>query len=185
MNHINFLSENAFTILEMLIKKKCYLRELAEETGLAPSSVHKTASQLVQKKIISTKNHKNRRLFELNYSSPITNKALSILILNQLLESKALKKLVKLKPIGIYLFGTAASGKITHNSDMDLCVFFETKPSAFRLSEIKRKISSEIKKEVQLIILTKQKIQEMKKQKNELLNQIKNNSITLHGEIFE
>ena len=185
MNEIDFLGENAFRIIELLLEKKQYLRELAERTGLAPSSVHKIISKLVLKKIAFFEKQKNRKVFSLNYDSALTTSAIKILFVNKIISAKAFKKLVALKPIGIYLFGTAASGKITSNSDIDLAINFSKKPDSLLVSNIKRELSNELRKEIQLIILTKDKIVSMKKENAELLSQIKNKSIVLMGEAIE
>lgn len=185
MSKIDFLDGNAFSILGLLSRRKHYLRELAETSGLSPSMVHKILFKLVQKKVVLVENQKNRKIFTINYSSPLALRALSLLVINDLLETKAFKKIVGLNPKGIYLFGTAASGKITADSDFDLAVFFESKPDAFKLSNIKRELSSELKKEVQLVVLTPEKIESMKREQVELLNQIKLGSVVLQGELFD
>ncbi len=182
---LDFLDANAFLLLEELLKKKYYLRELAEQSGLAPSTVHKTISKLFKKKMVVMEKQKNRKLFSLNYYSPLTTKAISMIFVNKIIECRAFGKLKKLQPIGIYLFGTAASGKITADSDIDLAVFFEKSQNSLKLSEIKRELSNELKKDVQLIVLTKQKIESMEKENIELLNQIKNKAIILWGENLE
>ena len=50
-----------------------------------------------------------------------------------------------------------------------------------KLSGIKRELSNELKKEIQLIVLTRQKIESMERENAELLNQIKNKSVVLWG----
>ena len=66
MVNIDFLNEGAFRLLELLLDKKYYLRELAEKTGLAPSTVHKIMAKLVLKKIDVVTKQKNRKIFSLN-----------------------------------------------------------------------------------------------------------------------
>ena len=185
MNQIGFLDGNSFALLGLLSGKKHYLRELAETSGLSPSMVHKILLRLVQRKLVLAENQKNRKLFAINYSSPLALVALSLLVINNLLETKAFKKITSLNPKGIYLFGTAASGKITVNSDIDLSVFFISKPDSFKLSNIKRELSNELKKEVQLVVLTPEKIESMEREQVELLNQIKIGSVVLWGEMFD
>lgn len=182
---LDFLDANAFLLLEELLEKKYYLRELAEHSGLAPSSVHKTISKLLRKKMVIVEKQKNRKLFSLNYHSPLTTKAISMIFVNKIIECKAFGKLKKLQPKGIYLFGTGASGEITADSDIDIAVFFEKSQNSLELSEIKRGLSNELKKDLQLIVLTKQKIESMKKENTELLNQIKNKATILWGESIE
>ncbi|MBI2529525.1 MAG: nucleotidyltransferase domain-containing protein [Candidatus Diapherotrites archaeon] len=167
------------------MERKYYLRELAEKTGLAPSSVHKIMKKLAERRIVLTGSQKNKVLFELNYSSPVAAKCVSIIFINKIMCCKAFAKLIKLDPKGIYLFGTAASGKITGDSDIDLAILLESKQDMLKLSGIKRELSNELKKEIQLIILTGQKVRSMEKENIELLSQIKNKSIILWGDGIE
>ncbi|MFH1586320.1 MAG: nucleotidyltransferase domain-containing protein, partial [Candidatus Diapherotrites archaeon] len=167
------------------LERRHYLRELADEENLAPSQVHKIMAKLASRKIVLAEMQKNRKFFSLNYSSPLTRRILSLMFINKITGSTAFKKFSKLKPKGIYLFGTAASGEITADSDIDMAVYFETKPNTLMLSEIKRELSNELKKEIQLIVLTGEKIDSMEKENTELLRQIKNKSMVLEGAAIE
>ncbi|PIN98211.1 MAG: hypothetical protein COT90_05435 [Candidatus Diapherotrites archaeon CG10_big_fil_rev_8_21_14_0_10_31_34] len=185
MDKIDFLNKDSFDVLELLIKKKQYLRELAEKSGLAPSSVHKIMNKLYSKKIVLAEKTKNLKFFSLNYDSPLTASILRIIFISKITDCKGFKKLVKLNPLGIYLFGSTSKGKIMKDSDIDLAVFFRKKPDSIGLTGIKRELSSELEKEIQLIVLTENKINSMKKEKTLLLEEIKNNSVVLFGEELE
>ncbi|MDO8634509.1 MAG: nucleotidyltransferase domain-containing protein [archaeon] len=182
---LGFLNPQVFIVLDSLAKQKCYLRELAHQTRLAPSTVHGVLSVLKKNKMVVVKTVMNRKEFELNYSSPLTVKAISFLYTQKVLQSRAFAKLVHLKPVGIYLFGTAHSGKITATSDIDLAVFFEKKPDSFKLSQIKTGLGNELKREIDLVVLTREKIESMREQKTELLNQVLYKSTLLWGEPIE
>lgn len=181
MGNIDFLNEDAFRLLEALLHRKYYLRELAEKTGLAPSSVHKIMAKLILKKIVSVEKQKNRKIFSLAYVNPLTTSILRAVFVDKITSAKAFKSLVKLQPFGIYLFGTAASGKMTGDSDIDLAIYFKKKPDSFLLTGLKRELSSQLKRDVQLIVLTKSRVDSMEKEKTELLHQIRDKSIVLEG----
>ncbi len=185
MAKIDFVDSFSFLLLEALLQKQCYLRELSEETGLAPSSVHKVMAKLLKQKMVLAEKQKNRKVFSLNYSSPLTTKLVGLIFVHKITRSRAFAKLVALKPRGLYLFGTAATGKVSPDSDIDLAIFFEKRPDSIKLSEIKRQLSNELKREIQLIVLTEDKIKSMRKENTELLNQIKGKSIVLLGESIE
>lgn len=182
MKLTGFLDSNAFRVLETLINKPFHLRELAEEMGLAPSTIYKNLSRFQRNKMVLVENVKNRKIFRLNSDSPLTNLAVGFLMTDKIIHSKAFSKLVRLKPKGIFLFGTAHNGKMTATSDIDLAVFFEKKPDSFKLSQIKSVLSNELSREVDLIVLTKEKVQSMREEEAELLNQIVNKSTVLWGE---
>ncbi len=101
MSQINFLTAESFKIIELLIGTKYYLREIAEKTKYAPSTVFKIVSLLSSKKMLFSKENKNRKFFSLNYGSPLTTNALKIISINKIITSKAFVKLTKLNPIGI------------------------------------------------------------------------------------
>ena len=185
MKSINYLNEASFAVLDALVRKRFYLRELAEELKLSVGFVHKIVSVLEEKKMILAEGQKNRKVFSLNYDSPLTRRTLSLVFLEKIVSTKAFEKLCRLSPKGIYLFGSASLGTITENSDIDLAIFFEKKADSLKLIQMKRELNNELGREIQLIVLTTQKIKEMKKQENELLNQIKNSSIVLLGERLE
>jgi len=184
MDKIDFLNKDAFAVLELLTKEKQYLRALAEKSGLAPSSVHKIMNKLSSKKIVLTEKIKNLKFFSLNYDSPLTTSILRVIFISKITECKAFRKLIKLNPTGIYLFGSVSKGKIMKDSDIDLAVYFRKKPDSILLTDIKRELSSELEKEIQLIVLTENKINSMKKEKTILLEEI-NNSVVLFGEKLE
>ncbi|MFH0954874.1 MAG: nucleotidyltransferase domain-containing protein [Candidatus Micrarchaeota archaeon] len=104
---------------------------------------------------------------------------------DKIIHSKAFAKLVQQKPKGVFLFGSAHTGGISATSDIDLAVFFEKKANAVELSKIKSQLSNELQREVDLIVLTKEKIANMKKQETELLNQIQNKSTLMWGAPLE
>lgn len=185
MGEVAFLDNAAFMFLALLAERKHYLRELAESTGFSPSFVHKVMLRLVKEGLVLVEKQKNRKVFLLNYNSPLATRALSIVFVRRMVRAKAFQELIKLKPFGVYLFGTAASGKITADSDIDLAVFFNFKPDYFKLSDVKRRLSSELKREVQLVVLTPKKIESMKSEQTELLSQIKIGCIVLWGELFD
>ncbi|MFH1256773.1 MAG: nucleotidyltransferase domain-containing protein [Candidatus Diapherotrites archaeon] len=185
MDAIDFLDKDSFLLIEKLLERKHYLRELAEAAGLSPSHVHKIVSRLESAGIVAVERQKNRKVFALNNESPLTRRLLSLLCVHKITFSRAYKRLEKMKPKGIYLFGSAASGEIRSDSDIDFAVFFERKTDSLKLSEIKRDLSNELKKEIQLIVLTPQKISSMKKEKTELLQQIRDKGIVLDGEALE
>jgi len=181
VGNIDFLNEGAFRLLELLLDKNCYLRELAEKTGLAPSTVHKIMAKFALKKIVVVAKQKNRKIFSLNYDNPLTTSILRTVFVDKITGANAFKNLVRLQPLGIYLFGTAAAGKMAGDSDVDLAIYFKKKPDSLLISRIKRELSNQLKRDVQLITLTKAKVDSMEKEKTELLQQIRDKAIVLEG----
>lgn len=182
MESASFLGPRAFVVLESLVNHTFHLRALAEEAKLPPSTLHKILSRLLKQKMVVVETVKNRKVFGLNYDSPLTTRAISLLFIDKIVHSNSFAKLVQVKPKGILLFGTCHSGKVSATSDIDLAVFFEKKPDLFKISQIKSSLSNELLREIDLIVLTREKIKSMKEQEAELLNQIVNKSTVLWGE---
>lgn len=181
MHQNGFLTDQSFALLELVSGKRRYLREIAEKEGLAPSTVHKTLSKLLAKKILLSENDKNRKIFRINTDSALAQAVMRTITIDRITSSTAFGRLAKMKPLGIYLFGSAAEGKMAENSDIDLAIYFSKAPNSLALSSVKRELSSSLKKEIQLIILTKERIKEMANDDSELLKEIKRKAVTLWG----
>ncbi|MFH1586801.1 MAG: hypothetical protein ABID38_06590, partial [Candidatus Diapherotrites archaeon] len=65
MDSIDFLNKDAFKLIEKLLERRHYLRELADEENLAPSQVHKIMAKLASRKIVLAEMQKNRKFFSL------------------------------------------------------------------------------------------------------------------------
>lgn len=185
MKRIDFLDSNGFWILEQLVERPFYLRELAEKTGLAPSSVHKVVSKLAGQKMVLVKKQKNRTLLSLNSDSALACRSISLIWINKIVNARSFSKLAGLRPKSVVLFGSAATGKLDNQSDVDLAVWFSGSTNALKLSGIKRELSNELNREVQLIVLSDAKVNALKKEGSELLNQIKNQGLVLWGSFIE
>ena len=150
---IDFLGENYLKVMELLLNGNYYLREISDETKLAPSSVHKIIQNLKKKGIIKEKWKKNRVFFEINYDSAIAREMIRTLFVNKILSSKSFKKLLRLKPIKVYLFGSASRGTLTQYSDIDMAAFFTKEPNINRVVEIRMGFASEFIRKTDLFTL--------------------------------
>jgi predicted nucleotidyltransferase len=173
MKTIDFLDKNSFEIINCLIDEEMYLRKLAEKTKLAPSSVHKITKKLFTNKIILKNKEKNKTLFKLNYSNIETCEIIKLLFIHNIIFSKGFLELKKLNPLQIKLFGNISKGKVSKNSDIDLAIIFENKPSPIEISKIKIKLSNELNREVQIISFNKTEFSS-KNENSETIKKIQN-----------
>jgi predicted nucleotidyltransferase len=173
MKTIDFLDKNSFEIINCLINRELYLRELAEKTKLAPSSVHKITKNLFTNKIILKNKEKNKTLFKLNYSNIETREIIKLIFIHNIISSKGFSKLKKLNPLKINLFGSVSEGKVSKNSDIDIAIIFENKPSTLEISKIKIQLSNELNREVQIISFNKTEFSS-KNEKSETIKNIQN-----------
>jgi predicted nucleotidyltransferase/biotin operon repressor len=176
---IDFLGNNHFCVIELLLKRDYCIREIAEELKLAPSSVHKITRTLKSKGVLVEERKKNRVFFKINYGSALAREAVRTLFVARTLSTKAFKKLIELKPQSIYLFGSASKGTLSQKSDLDLAAFFKKPPTSLRISEIRMGLSNELLMEVDLFALNKKNYSSG----NEKPESIKNieNGILLYG----
>lgn len=150
---INYLGENHFKVLNLILKRDFYLRELAEELKLAPSTTHKVINSLKENNILFENKKKNRTYFRVNYSSVLAREMIKTLFVNKILSSKSFKKLLKLKPKKVYLFGSAANGTLKQTSDIDMAAFFKKEPKSKIFSEIRMSFAAEFIRETDLFAL--------------------------------
>ena len=79
------------------------------------------------------------------------------LFVNKILSSKSFKKLLKLKPKKVYLFGSASKGTLKQTSDIDLAAFFNKSPGSSLVSDVRMNFSNEFVRETDLFALDNQK----------------------------
>ena len=185
MKEIDYLGKDYLKIIEMLSKKAYYVREMASEAGIAPSFAHKILSNLEKKKIAIAKSTRNLKYFSLNFDSPIAKAIIRLILVGKVSNSNAFKAIRSLNPKAIYLYGSAASGEISAESDIDIAILFDRAPNAVELSKAKMALSNELKADIQMVTLTKESVASMKKNKSQLLEELINKSVVLEGEPIE
>ncbi|HNS56470.1 MAG TPA: nucleotidyltransferase domain-containing protein [Smithellaceae bacterium] len=70
-------------------------------------------------------------------------------ILSQLADYFRIKPGVQL----VFLFGSAASGKMTDESDIDIGILFESEPDIFEINELKSELNGILKREIDIAVL--------------------------------
>ena len=53
----------------------------------------------------------------------------------------------------VFLFGSAASGKMTEESDIDIGILFENEPDIFEINELKSELNGILKREIDIAVL--------------------------------
>lgn len=86
---------------------------------------------------------------------------------------------------GFGLFGSWATGTNTHESDVDIWIKTKTYPSELEISKLQKKIKDMVEREVNLIILTPQKINDIKEKDKPFYHSLIKDSIVLWGEPIE
>ena len=179
---IDFLDKNTFKAVELLMNGQLYLREIAEKANIAASMAFKTMKKLEERGIVKSKKAKNKRFFELNKENPLAREAITLIFSHKVLQSKAFKAIKAMKPKAIYLFGSGARGDVDALSDLDVAVISNELLPKEKIFAAKNSLEKETRKEVQLLILTKEKMQKLRKENQELFNEIAFGGILLWGE---
>ncbi len=149
-------------------------REIARKTNVAPATASKVLKELKKKGILKSKKIKNMILYRANLESDLYRDIKLFYNIRKMKESGLIKELnrVFIKPT-IILFGSAANGLDTEDSDFDILVISEVKKE-IKLYKFEKKINRKIQ------ILVTEDIHKIKN-KN-LINSILN-GIVIQGEI--
>lgn len=176
-------SSLSFRILQQLITVRySYTHQLAKSLFISAPHVNRICNQLKKQGILQARHENNRKLYELNYRSPLTQTLLRLLTVMNMKQSRNFGKLVSLAPFGIY--GSFAEGKQQKESDLDIWVYASrSKEKAIR--NILNDIEKEWGHAVNVIYLDEKRIRDLRDKDSEFYLRIRIQSITEWGEIFE
>ena len=86
---------------------------------------------------------------------------------------------------GMGLYGSWAKGTNHQDSDLDVWIRADSLPPESELAKIQRDLSLQVSSEVNLLVLTPEKLERLKKEDPPFYNSLIMNSVTLKGEPFE
>lgn len=172
----NIFSKRKLEIIEKLIEKNYYLRELSENIKLPLSTTYKEINELKKYDLIKIKKIKNKTHFNLNYDSILTREAIRLIYIIKISLSKNFKQLTKQKEIKkIYLFGSAQKGTITKNSDVDIGIILKEKINFSKIANFRINLSKELNREIQTIEIDEKKL--ANDENNQTLKNILNSTL--------
>lgn len=190
MNNLRILlkvfSEKNIEILCTIDSEALHVREIAERTRASPATVHQAINLFTRLGFVKVKRVKNKKVVSLNRNNVVLKKVKALLNLRKLLCSPMLKELGKQGIVGVY--GSFAAGEDSPESDVDLWIYpkdFKKKLSAVSLSSLTRRLSAELGKEARLLVLSKEKINELRSKNPEFYYRLKLSSVALNGEVFD
>ena len=174
---------NATTLklIDFLALNPTHIRDIAEKLDTSPGYVHNILSFLKKEGIVTEKKEKNRKIICLNNKNFLIKHIRSLINIEKLLKAPGLNKLRKIGPIGIY--GSFANGTNDKNSDVDLWLYTNKKLISFQ--NIVRDLENELNARVSLLILSKNKLNELKKGDNEFYIRLKLTSVIFGDDIFD
>ena len=178
MNVFELLTNKNIEILKLIDKEQLHIRDIADKLKISPGTVHKLIKLLEKNDLITEKKTKNRIIIKLNKDNPIIKQLKILINFNDIINASAYKKLNKYGKIGIY--GSFAQGTNDNQSDLDL--WLQTDKKELDLRSITRELEKQFKIKVNLLILTKSKIDSLKKNDPEFYLRLRLTSI---GDIFD
>ena len=179
-----FLKKSSGKILELFFKnpeKEYYLREIARLLGKEPGFFQKTINDFVREGILQDRKKGGARYFHLNKTYPLYNEIKSIV-------SKTIGVEARLRDLSdempdiecAFIFGSMATGKEHILSDID--IIFIGKIDEDLLLEKITPLESEMEREINYHIYTKDEIKRKMKEKNDFIIRIfKESKIILKG----
>lgn len=183
MNDLNrvFSKKNQIILKELASKNETYIREISENTGASPAQVHLAIKLFKKLGFIREKKLKNKKILSFDRNNLLLGKIRQLININEMQNHSSFKKLRKQGSLGIY--GSFAAGKDTPESDIDMWIYKKDHVDAIKLRNITRKIETDFKKEVKLLILTDKKIKDLREKDPEFYFRLK---LTSAGEdIFD
>ena len=173
-NIINILNKNSVDILQLLSKGNFYLREISETLHISPSATHGALKSLLAFDFIKESKQKNKKVYSLNTDNILLRAVKSFINLDRIIKSKAYKGLSTLGTVGIY--GSFAEGSNDEHSDLDMWVYGE-KINPSLAAKYSAKFEKEFKAEINILILNKNKLENIKNKDPEFYSRLKLTSV--------
>jgi predicted nucleotidyltransferase len=146
------IAKNSFKLLNVFLFKhdaQIHQNEVIRMSGLSKNTVMKLLDLFTRQGMLKESRKGNLKLFSLAEEHPVV-KQLKILI--NVSELHAILKGFTDKGFEAYLFGSAARGEDTENSDIDLLII--GKVTNNQLADLTAKIENELKRDVNPVIKT-------------------------------
>jgi len=180
VNIFKIYNKTNWKILDAVKYDRLNLRDIAGRLGVSPAAVHNNLRILGQFNLISIKKEKNRHMVIPNTDNFYYRSIMRVMNYSKIQECKAFRELEKLGVIGVY--GSFAEGTDDTNSDIDLIIF--TQAGEIEVREAANKLSQQINKEINILMLNQRKLDNLKKNDYEFYMRLKLQSIMFNGDIF-
>ena len=153
------------------------VRELARLLKLSPAHISRTLKALDAYGIIEKG--------EVDLSNPYVRALKIFLNTKKLVDKDVAKLLRRLEPIGVGLYGSWFNGTNDEESDLDIWVRVEVHPGEARVVSVSNDVRKIMGRGVQILVLTPERIDRMKKEDPIFYYSLVFGSMTLCGEPIE
>lgn len=171
-----FKTPERMKILETVLKKKkITVSQITQETGVSKGMVSRYLKTMKAENFL---NRKKQTYYLINHAR---TRALKILLsLEQLKWDEISPKWVE----SVGLYGSWASGTNTELSDVDIWIKVVNYPSEDEMNQLYKNIKNNTNSEVNILILTPEKLEQMKKTDPPFYHSLQIGSLLLEGEPF-
>lgn len=168
-------SKERIKVLEYILYRNSFkVTEVSKELKLSKGFVSEYLDFLYKNKMIEkNKGYQNK-------SSPMANSIKLMLNINKINISKINKPFIK----GIGLYGSWANGVNMYDSDLDIWIKTDKYPNENEIANISKTLRKMTNSDVQLLVLTPTKLEQIKKDKP-FFSSLYYNSLILWGEGIE
>ena len=168
-------SEERLKVLEYILYRTSFkVTEVSKELKLSKGFVSEYLNLLYKKNLLDKKNH-----YCLS-KNPLINAIKLLLNINKIDVSKIKKPYIE----GIGLYGSWANGTNMYDSDLDIWIKTKNYPDENEMAYLSKTLRQMTKNEVQLLVLTPQKIKQIKSDKP-FFSSLYYSSLILLGESIE
>ena len=168
--------ERARVLRHVMFRSALSVAEVSRATGITKGLVSRYLRRLVECGLLQ----KNGRRY-----SPLDgahSRAIRLLLNLERIDLSALS-LGSAKGLGLY--GSWARGTNHQDSDLDVWIRADSLPPESELARLQRDLSLQAGVEVNLLVLTPEKLQRLKREDPPFYNSLVTNSVTLKGESIE
>jgi predicted nucleotidyltransferase len=180
---ISIFTEKNIKILRMLSNNDfLYLREISDKANIPPATVHQALKLFRNLGFIQERSEKNKKIVSLSRNNLILKKTKSLVNIYILFNNAWFKKLNRQGIVGVY--GSYAHGSDDAGSDIDMWIFTDSGIGLPGLQPIIKNIENDVKREIRLMLLTKSKLERIRKSDPEFYFRIRFGSV-YSGEVFD
>ena len=180
MNILKIYNKTNWKILEAVKYERLNLRDIARKLGMSPAAIHNNLRILGGFNLISVEKDKNQHLVIPNPDNFYYRSFMQLINYRKMQSCKALKNLEKIGVVGVY--GSFAAGTDEKGSDIDLVIF--TEAGEMEVRAVVNKLSQQINKEINLLMMNRRKLDNLKNNDYEFYIRLKLESIMFNGDIF-
>lgn len=172
-----FKTQERLKILhEALLSRTITVTEISKDTGVSKGLVSRYLNEMKEEGLLE---RKGRNYYQIN--QPITRAIKVFLNLNILRWNEITAEWIE----SAALYGSWASGTNTEESDVDIWIKTGENPSEDELNLLYKNLKIQTASEVNILILTPEKLESIKKTDPPFYHSLQRNSLLLEGELIE